>query len=206
MSLYENLIEEFGYNEPILTEEIVYESYSKPWIYKELSMLCAEGMIVRFDKGIYYIPTNTPLGKSIINPRKVIEKKYIRSKGDVYGYYSGQILMNQLGLSTQMPNVIEVYTNNESTRVRDIAVGRQKVRLRCGRTGISKTNAAVLSFLELMNTISIAEVDDKIRAIFAEYITRNGITRKDISSYSSVFPERVVRNLVESGVIYSVTQ
>ena len=29
---------------------------------------------MRFDKGIYYIPTQTVLGKSILNPRKVIEK------------------------------------------------------------------------------------------------------------------------------------
>lgn len=206
MSLYENLIKQFGYNEPILTEEISYDSYSKAWIYKELNKLCTDGLIVRFDKGVYYIPTQTPLGQSIINPRKVIEKKYIRSKDDIYGYYSGQSLINQLGLSTQMPNVIEVYTNNESTRVRDVSVGRQKVRLRSSRIGISRSNAAVLSFLELMNTISVAEVDDNNRAIITDYIRSNGITRKDISSYSSVFPDKVMRNLIESEVIYSVTQ
>ena len=206
MSLYENLIERFGYNEPILTEEISYDSYSKAWIYKELNKLCADGLIVRFDKGVYYIPTQTPLGQSIINPRKVIEKKYIRSKDDIYGYYSGQSLINQLGLSTQMPNVIEVYTNNESTRVRDVSVGHQKVRLRSSRIGISRSNAAVLSFLELMNTISVAEVDDDNRAIITSYIRNNGITRKDISSYCSVFPDKVMRNLIESEVIYSVTQ
>jgi len=206
MSLYESLTEQFGYNEPILTEEISYRSYSRPWIYKELNKLCEEGSIVRFDKGVYYIPTDTPLGQSIIDPRKVIEKKYIRSNEDVYGYYSGQSLTNQLGLSTQMPNIIEVYTNNEATRVRDISVGRQKVRVRSSRTDISRSNVAVLSFLELMNTISVAELDDDNRAIINEYIRNNGITRKDISSYCPVFPDKVMRNLIESEVIYSVTR
>ena len=148
MSLYRQLLDEFGYNEPFFTDEITYENYSRAWLYKELAKLCDDGAIIRFEKGVYYIPTQTILGASTINPKKVIEKRYIRGAGRVYGYYGGQILMNQLGLSTQMPNVLEVYTNNEASKVRDVDIGRQKVRLRSSRVDVTENNAAVLSFLE----------------------------------------------------------
>lgn len=206
MTMYQRLLEQFGYNEPILREEITYESYSKPWIYKELKRLCDDGSIIRFDKGVYYIPTQTVFGPSKINPKKVIEKRYIRSAEQVYGYYGGQILMNQLGLSTQMPNVIEVYTNYEASRVRDVDIGRQKVRLRSSRVTITPENAAVLSFLELMNNLSADSIDENDRKIIIQYIERNRISGKDISGYASSFPDKVMRNLIESEVIYSVAR
>ena len=46
-----------------------------------INVLCEEEKLIRFEKGIYYIPTDTVLGKSVLNPRKVIEKKYINDKG-----------------------------------------------------------------------------------------------------------------------------
>lgn len=206
MSLYGTLLELFGYNEPIFSDEISFESYSKPWIYKELNKLCAEGLIVRFDKGIYYIPTQTVLGKSILNPRKVIEKKYIRSNERTYGYYGGQVLLNQLGLSTQIPNMLEIYTNKESSRVRDIDIGNQKIRLRRSRVNINDDNAAVLCFLELMNDISVANLDDADVSIITEYIASKKIKREDITRYAPDYPDKVMRNLIVSEVIYSVTQ
>ena len=174
--------------------------------YKELNKLCAEGLIVRFDKGIYYIPIQTVLGKSILNPRKVIEKKYIRSNERTYGYYGGQVLLNQLGLSTQMPNMLEIYTNKESSRVRDIDIGNQKIRLRRSRVNINDDNAAVLCFLELMNDISVADLDDADVSIITEYIASKKIKREDITRYAPDYPDKVMRNLIVSEVIYSVTQ
>lgn len=206
MTLYDSLLEEYGYNEPILTNEIQFENYSKPWIYKELNRLCDNKKLVRFEKGIYYIPKQTLLGNSIMNPNKVIEKKYIKSRDVVFGYYSGYYLLNQLGISNQMPGIIEVYTNNESSKARDVHVGPQTVRLRRSRIGITAENAAVLTFLELMNTIDITCLDEEKRKIIVEYISRNRISRKDITRYAHVYPDKAMRAMIESEVIYSVAR
>ena len=64
MEFYDYLLSSYGYDEPILSGEISYKSYSVPWIKKMLKKLCDEEKIIRFEKGIYYIPTDTPLGKS----------------------------------------------------------------------------------------------------------------------------------------------
>ena len=204
MQFYDYLLEKFGANEPIMSNEIVFEEYSKPWIYKQLNVLVNEGKLLRFEKGVYYIPTDTVFGKSLLNPRKVIEKKYISDGNEIVGYYSGVTFQNQLRLTTQMSNVIEIYTNNEPSRVRDVFVGNQRVLLRRARTKITDSNVAVLSFLELMNDTSPAFIDEERKQLIENYIESNGITRKKITEYAPVFPDKVMRNLIESEVIYSV--
>ena len=141
----------------------------------------------------------------MLNPRKVIEKKYISDGNNTMGYYSGVTFQNQLRLTTQMSNVIEIYTNNEPSNVRDIYVGNQKVLLRKARTQITDSNVAVLTFLELMNDITPSFLDDERKMIIKNYIKNNAITRKKITEYAPVFPDKVMRNLIESEVIYSVT-
>lgn len=206
MTLYEYLLQQYGTNEPIISADIVFKNYSRPWVMKQLKSLCEDGKLIRFEKGIYYIPTDTVFGKSILNPRKVIEKKYINDGENTIGYYSGITFQNQLKLTTQMPNVIEIYTNNETTNVRDVMVGKQKVILRKARITINSTNVAVLSFLEMMNDIIPRSLDSEKKSRIAEYINNNGITKQEIISYASVFPDKVMRNLIESEAIFSVAQ
>ena len=204
MTLYEYLLQQYGTNEPIISADISFKEYSRPWVMKQLQTLCEDGKLIRFEKGIYYIPTDTVFGKSILNPRKVIEKKYINDGENTIGYYSGITFQNRLKLTTQMPNVIEIYTNNETTNVRDVMVGKQKVILRKARTTINSTNVAVLSFLEMMNDIIPRSLDSEKKSRIAEYINNNGITKQEIISYASVFPDKVMRNLIESEAIFSV--
>lgn len=206
MTLYDVLLETYGYNEPILTNEIQFNNYSKPWIYKELKRLCDSGEIKRFEKGVYYIPKKSPLGMSLLNPAKVVEKKYIKRNEDVCGYYAGYYLLNLLGLSTQVPNIIEIYSNNESSKVRDIRIGSQNIRVRKPRVDITSENAPVLAFLELMNIVDVHSLDDEKKKIIEKYLLDYNISRKDITKYSPAYPDKAVRTMVESEVIYSVAQ
>lgn len=206
MEFYQYLLDKYGKNEPILFSEIEYKNYSDPWLYKALSRLCDEGLLSRFEKGVYYIPVNTLLGTSVLDPRKVIEKKYVGTDNHRSGYYSGVTFLNQIGISTQMPNVIEVYTNKETSTVREVKIGSQRVLLRRARTPITAKNADVQGFLEMMNTVPAAYFDDERRRIVSDYIARCGITRADISEYAPAFPDRAMRTMIESEVIYSVTR
>ena len=206
MNLYEYLLSTFGTDEPFYTTEINYGEYSKPWLYKELKKLCEEEKIIRYERGLYYIPTQTIFGPSILDPNKVITKKYINDGKDTVGFYSGVTFLNQLHLTTQCSNVIEIYTNNEPSNVRDTTVGKQRVILRRARTAVNGANAAVLSFLEMMNTISSKFVDEDKKPLIEKYISDNRITRKDILQYAPLFPDKAIRTLVESELIYSVAE
>lgn len=101
--LYEYLLDTFGTNEPISVSDIKYGGYSRPWIDKELSKLCKSKKIVRYERGIYYIPSQTPFGASVLNPNKIIKYKYIEKRGKINGFYMGLSALNRYGLTTQVP-------------------------------------------------------------------------------------------------------
>lgn len=205
MDFFEYLKDIYGNNEPILSSEIEYEDYSKSWIYKKLAELCQTGLLIRFEQGVYYIPNNTLLGPSRLNPMKVIEKKYLSNSQDTFGYYSGFCFLNQLGLTNQVPNVIEIYTNSENSKNREVFVGNIRVVLRKSRNEIHRDNVAVQSFLELMNSVTVSYLNDIDRKRkIKEYIRVNNIRKKDITKYARVFPDKAIRTLVESEIIYDI--
>lgn len=202
MNLYENLIDQYGYNVPIVSKDIVYGEYSRPWIMKELKGLCDRNALVRFEKGIYYIPRVTELGLSKINPMKVIERKYLRNGEGIFGYYGGLTLLNYLGISTQIPSVVEVVTNNETSNTRNILVGNQKVILRRARTEINASNVAVLMLLEIMASETEQFFrDGEIREKLKKFVDENNITMCDVDKYLDYYPERTLKTLFRSGVI-----
>lgn len=205
MTFYEYLLEKYGYNEPIITSEIQYKSYSRPWLYKAVNTLVKEEKLIKFDTGIYYIPQDTPFGKSKLNPNKVIEKKYINNGSDVIGYYSGVSFLNMIGMSTQIANKIEIYTNNETANFREVSVGKQQLILRRARVNITKENAPVLSLLEMMNFVSPDFFGEEEKRLASEYVEKNRIMRSDITKYAPYFPDKSLRTFVESEVVYDVT-
>ena len=141
--LYQYLIETFGYDEPIFTSDIQYKEYSKIWIAKELTRLCETGQLIRYERGIYYIPQITPFGNSVLNPNKVIERKYLTENGERIGFYTGITAFQRIGLSTQMSNVPEIQTNNENSKLRRVKVGSQEVILRKARVKITNQNSTI---------------------------------------------------------------
>jgi len=204
MTLSDYLKDKYGYNEPIFVNGIEFQNYSRPWIFKELKKLVETGGIKRFDTGIYYFPTATDWGDSKLDPRKVIKLRFISDENSIYGYVSGVSLLNQAGLSTQVPNLIELVTNNESTRVRDVDVGNQRVRARRSRVTITNENASTLQFLDLMNIITPEFMDETELHMLKKYIEACGVTKDGISQYVSVFPARAMKNMIESGAAYEL--
>ena len=205
MDFRDSLRDKYGVNEPIRIEEIQYKNYSRPWIFRELKKLVDSGEIKRFDTGIYYFPVKMFFGDSYLDPRKVIQKRFLSDGNDVYGYVAGLSLMNQAGLSTQAPNLLELVTNNESTRVRDINVGPQKVRLRRARTSITKVNVNALQFLDLVSNITPSAMDETERFMLSKYTKDSRVTRDEVSAYIGYFPAKAMKNMIESMIVYELT-
>ena len=204
MTLGEYLKNKFGNDEPIYIDEIQYKNYSRPWIFNELRKLVESGEIKRFDTGIYYFPVKMFFGDSFLDPMKVVERRFLSNGEDVYGYIAGASLLNQTGLSTQVLNLIELVTNNETTRVRNINVGNQRIRARRSRTTITKDNVAALQFLDLMSSITPATMDETERFMLRKYIKNSGLTRSAVTPYAGLFPARVMKNMIESEIVYEL--
>ena len=114
--LKEYLEKAYGYNEPIFISEIQLEGISDNALRQYFKRMVQSGDIIRFDTGVYYLPkASRILKKSYLDPMKVIIRKYIKNAGETYGYFSGATFANQIGLTTQMPTVLEIVTSREST-------------------------------------------------------------------------------------------
>jgi DNA-binding Lrp family transcriptional regulator len=204
MNFEEFLKGKYGLNEPIYVEDIQFESYSRSWIFKELKRLVDAGTLKRFEMGVYYFPIKMSFGDSRIDPRKVVQKRFLSDGVDVYGYISGLSLLNAARLSTQCPNLLEVVTNREASNVRDIRIGSQRVRARKPRTTVTKENVSALQFLELMNNIDPKFMDETERFMLKKYVDESGVSREQISLYAGLFPAKAMRNFVESGAAYEI--
>ena len=202
MDLIKQLKETYGYNEPIFTEEILsaWKEFSRTRVFQLLKSYEERGEIRKFDKGIYYISTQTFLGTpSRLSVRKVIEKKFIRVNGEVCGYYGGLSLLNALHLTTQMPNTLEVVTTKEATRLRRIELGGAKVILRKARTNIDSGNVSAIQLLDAFNEMGRPLEEEETEGV-RKFVKTYDIKAKDIFKYAGCFPAKAIKNLLATGV------
>lgn len=207
--LVHRLSEKFNTNEPIFTNEILetFGEYSRAYVFRLIDKAEKNGEIVNFDTGVYFIPTKSIMGFSTITAEDVVNKKYIGYKGDIYGVYSGLNLQNMFSVTTQMPNTIEIVSNNESTRRRIITVDGRRVILRKSRCKIDRTNARAYTVLQLFSEMKgTDEIDDRAKASIITYMRKNRVKNRDLISLARFFPAQTVKNLMFSGVLNGFTQ
>lgn len=202
MELINTLQTKYGANEPIFFDEIAKsgKDYTRARIYQLINAALDSGVLARFGYDCYYIPTKTPFGQSLLNPRRVIEKKYVQDNGEIYGYYTGMMLLNMFGITTQMPNVIEIYTNNEATKSRRVNINNQTVIVKKARTKIDKTNYRQMMILELFNIMDKDSINAQTSQKIIDYMKSNGITIKDVMQYADKVPARAIKNFMRSEV------
>lgn len=204
----ERLSEKFNNNEPIFTEEILglFREYSRAQVFRYIDKAKERKEIVQFTKGVYYIPNVTFWGDlSTITADAVIEKKYLRNAEQTYGVFGGIKLLNNFSVTTQMPAVIEVVTNNETTRCREIAVNGRRFILRKSRCEINKNNYAAYTVLQLFNDFTEQDrLDEASRRRLLEYIKSRKVTQKQLLELSMQFPARATKKLVGSGVLNEI--
>lgn len=199
------LMENYGYNEPIFINDLSVEGLSENAVRQSVKRLVANGFLERYDNGIYYIPKRGGLlGKSYLDPFLVIMRKYVQSKSETYGYVTGISFANQLGLTTQMPAVIEVVTNREATNGRMVKIGNLTVRIKKSTLTVSDSNAELL---QLLDSIGQAEkytelpMKETIDTMIS-YVKQKRFTKEQLSEVSSVLTGATAKKLIEWGIIY----
>ena len=202
MELVKCLKTQYGENTPIFFEDIanVCSGYTRGRIYQLIDAAMNSGLLAKSGYDCYYIPTTTPFGMSLLNPRKVIEKKYISNNDEVYGFYTGLALLNSFGITTQMPNVIEVFTNNEATKARRVIINNQTIIVKRARTTINNSNYKEMMLLELFNLADIRSIDARATQKIVEYMKQNNISVQGIMKYAKFVPARAIKNFMSSEV------
>lgn len=203
------LSEKFNRNEPIFTNEILdcFQDYSRAYVFRLIKKAVEKQELVYFDSGVYYLPTQSSIGLSTITAEDVAKKRYIGDGKEVYGIYSGLNLQNIFSLTTQMPNVLEIVTNRETTRCRQVEIDGRRFVLRRSRCMINKENIDAYKILQLFSEIAPDVcIKQQVRSALCSYMKEKKVGLNDIVSLANVFPAKAMKNLILSGVFNEFTQ
>jgi len=80
----------------------------------ELSRLFKKGIIKKISKGKFYKPKQTRFGEIAPSDEEIAKSYLVEEEGYITGYGG----YNQLGLTTQIPNVITIASNRVPSRIR----------------------------------------------------------------------------------------
>lgn len=87
--------------------DFITEVNKKEAVIKALNRMVVSGKIAKLSKGKYYKPENTPFGN--LQPKQAqVVKDLLEDDGKITGYLTGYSIYNQLGLTTQVSNTIQI--------------------------------------------------------------------------------------------------
>lgn len=182
-------------NEPIFIEDIkeyiiqFYKDGEKEKIFNNvkeiLNRLNKENIIKTAYKGIYYIPKTNIFGEVPLPNNKIIQYKYLTDKlGNVKGYITGANLFNKVGLTTQVPNIIDIVTN-ECKNNNKYENKNLNVIIRKPKIEINKDNYKYLQLIDLIeNKDNIYVEVDYMDEIIYNFIRENDLQFEKILKYA----------------------
>lgn len=132
----------------------------------------------------------------------VAKYKYVDNGKSVNGYYSGNTFANQLGITTQVPRIIEIVSNNASAKYREINIGDKQFVLRSSPLLIDSNNVYVLQLLDLLKNIDFyidGNFKDAKSKVY-DYINAHNITKDMVDFYIRDFPVSVFKNYYELNI------
>jgi len=130
--------EVFSFNELGLASE----EYSAAT--KALSRLVADGWLKRSSPGKYYKPIQSPFGELKPSEEELL-KPYLFEDGKRVAYITGTALYNKLGLTTQVPRIIQVASRNKRIVTQ---IGNIKVKSVKSYVDVTEENYLLLGLLD----------------------------------------------------------
>lgn len=206
--LYEYILENYIAGEPVFMTDIQIEGMSEVNLRQQFKVLTDIGRLARYEQGIYYIPKESRLkGAGGPGADMIAYYKYISRQKQTMGYYSGYTFANQIGISTQVPNKIEIVSNAVSAKKRDVMIGNRVFIVRHSHTPVSEENYKTLQLLDLLKNLDkYADMDvDTVKEKLVAFIKTNKITRELLDNYISAFPDSTYRHLYEMRLDYVLT-
>lgn len=184
-------------NEPIFIEEIkqyimkFYNENEKENVFNNikaiLNRLTKENIIKSAYKGIYYIPKVNIFGEMPLAIRKIIQYKYLIDKsGNIKGYVTGATLFNQVGLTTQVPNITDIATN-ECKNYNKYTNEYLKTTIRKPKIEVTTDNYKYLQLFDLIenkDNINI-EIENPDELIY-RFIKENKLEFEKIIKYARI--------------------
>lgn len=208
MNIIGYLTDIYGYGTPIFIKDIRIGRKSKTAIREEFYRAYKKGELEREGPGVYSIPKKDEDFPPVVTFEDIVRKKYIYPVDTfkeiefifVEGYYSGLTFLNQIGMSQQVPAILEVTTNRTSSKKRYYTDGKQVAIIRKSRTKIDNTNCKILQFLDMFYFVSLEEVKEN-KQLLRDYIKKNEFRKGTFSAYIKLYGFQTLKKITEGGLL-----
>ena len=155
--------------------DFVTDANRKEAIIKALNRMASSGKIANFSKGKFYKPENTSFGSLPPNQNQMV-KDLLESNGKITGYLTGYSVYNQLGLTTQISNSIQIGKNEVRPSFKR---GRYTISFVRQKNIITKNNIPLLQILDAIRYIKKIPDCNPSAACKRLMIIIKGLTEKE---------------------------
>jgi hypothetical protein len=150
----------------------------KEAVIKALNRMVVSGKIAKLAKGKYYKPESTPFGNLEPNQYQVV-KDLLEDEGKTIGYLTGYSIYNQLGLTTQISNTIQIARNDIRPSLnRD----RYSIKFVKQKNTITKENIPLLQLLDAIRYIKKIPDSSTANACMRLMSLLKKLSEKDIAT------------------------
>ena len=118
-------------------------------VIRKLNRMADMGVIQRLSKGRFYKPKQTIFGKLKPSQEEVV-KDLLEKDGKIIGYLTGISIFGQLGLTTQISNIIEIGVKGKKNNTRR---GMYSIRFVQQANLITRNNIPLLQLLDSIKSI-----------------------------------------------------
>lgn len=148
-SYISNTIDRFSAGYVFTYESFRLKVENKEAAIKALNRMVASGKIVKLSKGKYYKPEKTVFGNLAPSQYQVV-KDLLEENGKTVGYLTGYSIYNQLGLTTQVSNTIQIGKNEVRPSFKR---GRYSISFIKQKNTVTKDNIPMLQLLDAVRYI-----------------------------------------------------
>lgn len=202
----------YGYDTPIFIKDVRIGRKSKTAIREEFYRATKRGDLERRSNGIYYLRSNKDFGSGITF-KEIVENKFMypdctspeQRELFIDGYYSGMTFLNMIGLSDQVPAILEVTTNKTSSKKRYFVSGSSMAIIRKGRITIDFTNWKELQFFDMFHFLSLDEVKEK-KDIILDYAKKNNIHIESFNKYMKCYGPKTAKKIMDSNIFSEISK
>lgn len=210
MKLYQYLLSEYGYDEPILTEQLKDNIKLNPnTLRQSIKRLSDKRMLQKVQNGIYFIPEKKPMfGSPILDTDKVVQEKYLKNRDSIIGYRSGINFANTLGLTFQTAAVETIVTNNSSAIKREIKIYKKRYIIRKPKVEVNKSNYSILQVLDLLTNYDqySEEPLEKAKEKILKYLEDVSMNEQEVKEYIDAYPMSTRLKVYELGLLDAIVR
>lgn len=130
-------------------DDFITEVNKKEAIIKTLNRMASSGKISKLSKGKFYKPETTTFGTLLPGQFQTV-KDLLEKDGKIIGYLTGYSIYNQLGLTTQVSNAIQIGKNETRPSFKR---DRYRISFVKQKNTINKENIPLLQILDAIRYI-----------------------------------------------------